>query len=84
MFTNIVASNHFGWVPSQEMISGDIEVGDENENTSNKDVNLEDDCKDFKEDNISNFVNDVGNMAAGVNINVSTTNTCMSKYLVNN
>ena len=84
MFTNIVASSNFGWAPSQEMISGDIEVGDENKNTSNKDVNLEDDCKDFKEDNISNFVNDVGNMVAGVNINVSTTNTCMSKYLVNN
>jgi hypothetical protein len=78
MFTNIVASSHFGWAPSysQEMISGDIEVGDERENTSNKDVNLEDGSEDFKENNIPNFVNDVGNMAAGVNINVSTTNTC--------
>jgi hypothetical protein len=78
MFTNIVASSHFGWAPSysQEMISGDIEVGDERESTSNKDVNLEDGSEDFKEDNIPNFVNDVENMAAGVNINVSTTNTC--------
>jgi hypothetical protein len=42
MFINIVASSNFGWTPSQEMISDDIEVGDESKNTSNEDVNLED------------------------------------------
>ena len=41
---------------------------------------------DSEKENIPNFINDVSNMVAGVNINVSTTNTCNANfnYLVNN
>jgi cytochrome b subunit of formate dehydrogenase len=51
-----VASNKFVWAPSQGMILGDFEVGDETKNTSNEDVNLEEGNEDSKKDSIPNFV----------------------------
>jgi hypothetical protein len=78
MFINIIASGKSAWAPFQEMISGDIGVDDGTKNTSNEDVNLEEGSGDFKKDSIPNFVDDVNNMVAGVNVSVSTSNRSSS------
>jgi len=78
MFINIIASGKFAWAPFQEMILGNVGVDDGTKNTSNEDVNLEEGSGDFEKDSIPNFVDDVNNMVAGVNVSVSTSNTSSS------
>ena len=56
------------------MFSGDVRVGDKTKNTFNEDVNPEEGSGDSKKKSISNFVDDMSNMLAGVNVSVNTSN----------
>ena len=56
------------------MFLGDVGVGDKTKNTFNEDVNPEEGSGDSKKNSIPNFVDDMSNMLAGVNVSVNTSN----------
>ena len=74
MFTNIVATGHYVWAPSQGLNSNEDDVSERRTNAVNEDPHLEEGSGDSEEDSLPNFVDDVGNMVAGVTFANSTSN----------
>jgi hypothetical protein len=78
IYTNIVAIQQFAWAPSKKecclMMMGD----DGLRNTNNEDLNLKKESEDSEEDSLPNFVDDVSNMVAGVNVTNSSRNCSSS------
>uniref|UniRef100_A0A2K1XDM4 Myb/SANT-like domain-containing protein n=1 Tax=Populus trichocarpa TaxID=3694 RepID=A0A2K1XDM4_POPTR len=68
MFTNIVATGHYG------LNSNEDDVSERRTNAVNEDPHLEEGSGDSEEDSLSNFVDDVSNMVAGVIFSNSTSN----------
>jgi len=74
MFSNVVATGHYAWTLSSGYLFDDYVAGQSTpDGNVNEEENLEEGSGDSEEDVIPNFIDDVCNLVAGVNIGNNST-----------